>query len=301
MVSEKVATQVARLEIGKDQEGRIKSQLDSQEQIDHFAEILTEHKQPVTISNTADCMDDRPTISLADGTTDQGQLAERVTYQLPGGLGLAIAKAAVAANAAFVRDAHDFKSAYILTSDLLKSLDYEDGGHEKCGASANVENSIASTVAEPILIPTVGAVVRLDDSNLDLFAKIQRNKHQKLEQGFYGSWDSGWHEDFLSQRYPQNFSKLKTASDVVHGHYAQGAFIIEESGMGFAKNAFYNDTSEMAFGITSPNSKFIIELVNILSGIPEERVALLLALPDDLVNVSDKLLAPGMPVFADAA
>ena len=297
MLPEKVAVFKGRLLIGEDGQGRIRSGLDTDEQLTHFGEVLAEHKRTLTHPNTADCMDDRPTIRLADGTIDLAALANRITNQLPGGLTLAVTKAGVAANAAFVRDAKNFKSAYDIADRLLEEMGYQDGGHEGCGASKFVEVSVAKPVNNEILLPTITAISAVNDPDSKMALQIQSNKQRRLNEAFYSGWDPAWHQDRLTQKVPQNFSYLKTADDAVHGHYANGISLISEHGMGFAKNAFYENTGQMAFAITTG---FIEELAGKLSGTEEEKASLIIAFADDIINVSDKLIATGMPAFADA-
>ncbi|MGZ6004662.1 MAG: hypothetical protein ACXWLH_00765 [Candidatus Saccharimonadales bacterium] len=299
MVPETTAVLKGRLAIGVNAEGRIKSSLETEQQMAQFGALLAEHKRPITHPYTADCMDDRTTLRLADGTNDVLTLRNRITYQLPGGLGLAVTKAGVAANAPIIRDAKTFKDAYEIFSNLLTRLGYEDGGHAGCGASKFVEDSVANTVERGILLPTIKAVRAVNEHQTEIFDRIQRNKARRLESGFYSGWDPGWHEDYLSQKFPQNFSYLQTADDPAHGHRANGIYFIEENGMGFAKNAFHAHTGQMAFGVTT---NILTELVRKLS--PADKLGqetLLLAFPDDVVNVSDKLVALDMPAFADAA
>ncbi len=296
---------LARLAIGADGHGRIKSNLVDEAQESAFAADLSAHISQITAPHTADCMDDRPTIELGDGTTDQKILDSRVAWQLPGGLGLATTKAAVAANAAYLRDARDFQQAYEITSNLLTQLGYEDGGHRACGASALVEKSVSEPVAKDILIPTIEAIVSinqqlpdyLDTSALQrLHDDIDQNKSRKLQDGFYSKWAPSWHEDYLSQKFPQNFSILQSMDDEVHGHHADGVGLsgLDVRGVGFAKNAFYRATGRMAFFITEEPAA---EVAFKLGGSNEERARILLGFLDDIPNVSAHLLAPGMPAF----
>ncbi len=295
MLPEKVAVFKGRLEIGQHGEDRITSHLDNHEQLSHFGEQVSEHIRPLTIINTADCMDDRRTLHLADGTSDSHVLRERIVPQWAGGLVLATTKAAVAANAAFLRDAKSMQQAYETTFQLLEELGFMDGGHEVCGASAKVVESVAQPVPENILLPTIDTILTINESRHKSFNDIQQNKMRRLANGFYSSWDPAWHQDFLSQKVPQNFSYLETANDAVHGHYAQGVVLVSEQGQGFAKNAFIEDTGNLAFAATPSITK---DVSIVISSSAEERQRIQVAFIDDLINVSDKLVAPGMPVFS---
>src|SRR5271165_3650456 len=105
---------------------------------------LAEHTKPISrkYKKTAFCPDGRLMLGLADGTTDPEVLRQIVTHQLLGGLGLATTKAAVASDLLIVRDATSFTNAYETIYDFLYKINYRDGGHASCGASASVEGSV---------------------------------------------------------------------------------------------------------------------------------------------------------------
>jgi hypothetical protein len=204
----------------------------------------------------------------------------------------------VAANAALVRDAKDIKQAYQQVYDVLTKMGYEDGGHAGCGASGKVEASVVKPVPREIALPTIGAIIDIDQSRTALFDRNAAHKQQLVDKGFYSVWDKAWHEDFLQTHAPQNFSFLKTENDPVHGHKAEGVLVVKQLGKGFAKNAFYEDTGQMSFGVTPTE---VLDIAYKLGGTTEEREALTVALVTDLIDVSAQLVAPGLPVFADAA
>jgi len=287
---------VARLAIGEDMPDRVHSHLETQEQLDEFGALLVSHTAEFTKTNTADCMEDRRNILLAGTISDPNQLRLRIVKQLPGGLGLAVTKAGVAADAGFVRDARSMQDAYEKSVDVLISLKYEDGGHGKCGASTYVEESVAHPVRKEILLPTTGAVIGINEQKERAFHDVQQTKQRRLEDGFYGEWSSGWHEDFLSQRFPQNFMQIEIQDDPTHGHYADGVALFDD--IGFAKNQFIEDTGKWALAVTR---SMFMELAGKLGATEEERTRMLVAFADDLLNVSDKIIAPDMPVFALAA
>lgn len=283
-----------RLAIGQ-VDSKIRSDLKTDEEIEVFAQALSRHTQPLSASNTVDCMDDRKILSLGDGVNDPGRLRQRVAKQLPGGLVLASTKAAVAAGAAYLRDAKSFKHAYEITGGLLVGMGYQDGGHAHCGASTFVEQSVAKPVADDIALPTVGAVLGVSMTTEPGAAKAfwanRQQVDQLLQDGFYGDWSTQWHEDYLQSQVPQNFSHL---SEV---HRADGVYLISQPDMGFAKNAFIEETNHEAFGVTTYTMS---ELADKLGGSEQERLRLRLAFADDLLNVSNQLIAPDMPAFTDA-
>jgi hypothetical protein len=282
---------VDRLAIGHP-ENSIKSDLQTADQLQAFGGKLREHTTELTHPQTADCMDERTTVRLGDGTTDPEILKHRITNQLPGGLVLAATKAAVAADVAMLRDAKSFQDAYLLMYDFLTKLGEEDGGHAHCGASKFVEASVEQPVAREIAIPTLGAIMLIDDSRKAAFDKNAETKLRHLDNGLYNGWSPAWHEEFLQQHAPQNFSHLTEV------HNADGVYLLTQEGAGFAKNAFTEDTSQECFGVTVPK---MIELSAKIGGNAEEQTRLLVAFGTDLLDVSDKLIAEGLPAFADAA
>lgn len=289
---------VANLAIGKEGADRIYSAL-TEEQKPEYSQQLGQHiVDEVTNPMTVVCMEDRPDVDFADGTTDPAALRERAYFQWPGGLYLATTKAAVAANAAYLRDATSFKDAYLLTAQVLGAMGYEDGGHAGCGASGKVKASVEVPVARELALPTIGAIIEVNQSRTDLFDKNAANKQRKLEDGFFDGWTQAWHEEYLEKNVPHNYSHIKTEADAVHGHKAKSLLVVTEKGKAFAKNAFYQDTNDMSFGVTPPA---VIEIAHKLGGTPEEREALVVGFMTDLLDVSDKLIAPGMPTFAQAA
>lgn len=290
---------VARINFGRGLIGR-QQVLASPEDEQQFSGGLKEATRRLTRSNTGDCGDDRRTIGLADGTTDVRVLAERVVPQLFGGLGLSAAKAAYAANAAYLRDAKDFQQAYETTSALLTRFGYEDGGHAVCGASKTVESSVANPIPEAQFNEALGLFIPTTEAVLHLSQQNQQTKRQHLEAGHYGGWSSDWHEDFLSQRFPQNFSHLAVdPSDLeTGGHHGVGLYVVTAEGQGFAKNDFIDATGREAFAVTTA---IMAELSHKLGYDDEERARIHLGFLDDTLHVGAGLVAPGMPVFAEVA
>lgn len=289
---------LADLEIGKPGEDRITSHIDQPEQRQEFAHNLSTHTAEITNPKTVVCMEDRPDVGFADGKNDPAELREQAFYQWPGGLVLAATKAGVAANAAFLRDATTMQQAYELTFGVLTGMGYEDGGHAGCGASGKVEASIVTPVPREIALPTLGALTEMTDAHVALFDRNAAHKQALLDKGFYSGWTQAWHESFLQEHAPQNFSFLRTEHNPVHGHAADGVFILGQLERGFAKNAFFEDTGQMSFAVTPPK---VMELAQKLGGTDEERQALLVAFCTDLLDVSAQLVAPGMPAFVEAA
>ena len=265
-----------------------------------FAEQLDAYVRPLTAANTADCVDDRPTIALGDGTDDPEVLSKRVVYQLAGGLGLAVTKAAVGADAAFLRDAKSFKDAYLTTVDFLVTLGFTEAGHKGCGASKAVESSVANELPEADLMVALPALTDVDDKTAYYLERNWETKRQRLETGFYGTWSHEWHEGFLSERFARNFSILADDPNdhEVRGHNASGALVIKVPNVGFAKTAFARETGKMAFADTPT---LIPELLFRMGGSDEERGRLALELGVDPAQVLNGLVVKDFPAFLKAA
>jgi hypothetical protein len=290
----------AHLPFGRGEIGK-KHPLQTPEEKIEFARQLQPSIRPLTIHNTADCVEDRPMIALADGTTDPDELARRVTYQLPGGLALAFTKAAVGADAAYLRDARDFKDAYIKTVDLLAALGYRDSAHNDCGADKVVEESVAHDLSEDQLMVALPALTAVNERTGYYIARNWETKRQRLGDGFYGGWDPAFHVAYVSERFPDNSSIVAEdpTDHATNGHHASGAAIIQKPGYGFAKTDFYNRTGRMAFGMT-PNIP--VEIIHKLAGSEEERARIALELQGvDPQQVFNNLVVEGFPAFAKAA
>lgn len=273
--------------------------LRSPEEAAEFQSQLSSHTERLTAVNTADCGDERLTIGLANGVTDKTELRARIVPQLFGGLVLPVTKSLVAANAAVIRDAKNMRDAYLTVDELLSQLDYEDGGHAGCGASGTVESSVAHDLPDDRYESSLSLLSGglRHDTDLPLLAALRTTQQHRLSQGFYGVWDPAWHEDYLSHKYPHNFSYLAVDENdhETHGHHASGLYVVTQEEMGFAKNAMIEDTGREAFAVTVP---FMKKLAHQLGGNIQERRAIELALYDDTIRVGSGLVVPTLPIFA---
>lgn len=269
-----------------------------------FADNLLLSTRPFTKGNTADCVDERRTIALADGTDDPDLLRQRVVPQKAGGLGLPVTKAAVGADLAVIRDARDFRSAYEIMVDLLVELGYEDGGHGDCGASKKVEVSVADEIEVHALMGTLPALTSFDHSQQYLLDLNRQTKNQRLESGYYGTWSNTWHESFLADRFPQNFSILAVDHEdtATHGHNGSGLYVVRTPGVGFAKNDFIDRTGKESFATTVSTADTLTQdIISRIGGSQEERARLRLEFAVDPAQVLNQLVVRDFPAFADAA
>jgi hypothetical protein len=140
----------------------------------------------------------------------------------------------------------------------------------------------------------------LDNEKRNLLDKNSLNKRARLDNGFYGSWQSGWHEDYLSTQFPDNFSYVAHDPDepVAHGHHGSGLYVVTQPGDGFAKNGFIEDTGMEAFCVTLPKMR---ELAHMLGTTAEERMRIELGFYDDTLHVGAGIVVPEFPVFAEGS
>lgn len=274
------------------------------EEATEFAADISSCVQPLSNTKTANCVDGRGIKSLADGSEDPHQLEKYVVQTLPGGLGLAVTKAAVAADLVVVRDAKDFKSAYLTVSDLLTELGYQDGGHAACGASKQLEASVAREVDPQTKLAVLPALNLTNQDTPDVLADNWQTKRQRLENGFYGSWDSSWHESFLAERSPGNFAILEgDPLSPTDNHLEEGAALIRTPGLGFAKNRFVAITGgrQVFVETVTTGHSIAAKIISKIGGSDLEKARFLLEFDDDTLQVLNTLAAQGLPAFAEAA
>ena len=289
-------SQIAKMSFARGNVGQRHPLTDEGQKLE-FANSLALCTQPITKANTADCGDERRTLRLADGTTDVTFLKQRVVSQLFGGLGLATTKALIAADSPLVKDARSFTQAYMTVSEMLFRLGQEDAAHEDCGASKSVEASVANAIELASLAPSVGLLLPTYNSDSGWLEKNTRTKQARLEDGFYGDWNPQNHQDYVSGKFPQNFSYLEgdEFDPETHGHNGSGVYIVQQPGKGLAKNEFIEATGKQSFAVTAPK---MIELAELLDPTKEGRMRILLGFVDDTFHVGAGIVTKDMPVFS---
>jgi hypothetical protein len=270
------------------------------EQAARLARAAGESTHPYTVPKAAFCIDERPIVKLG-AVEDPALLRGVVAPQLPGGTGIAATKAAVAANAAIVREARDFNEAYDIVTGILRRAGYEDAGHDDCGASKKAELSAQDQVPADVAFGTLQVAGVAKGGEEGIFSDMQATKQRRVDTGFYSVWDPTQHKARIEATAPQNYSYLQTADDATHGHHASGLYTPTADGQGFAKNEFSeNNGGVQLFGYTPG---FAAELARELGGTDEERRKIELGFGYDLVDVSNQLIAkpegdyPGLPVI----
>lgn len=284
-----VVTEVASLPFGEGTIGA-NTRLRSPEAKELFARNLRTHTHRIPLSDQlqADCIDDRPILRTGSGISDPAILRRRVRNQLPGGTGLAVAKAAIAADAVFLQGTKDLREACEISHGVLKQLKYRNGGHPECGASINAKPSIARALPLTVVHSTL-EIVTGNSIDIDLLANEQA-KQRRLQDGFYDGWSPSWYEGFLEDNDPDDFLILDSQA----GHQAPALYLPDE-GYGLARNEFTEETGDMAFAMSRST---VMDLAHKLGGSDEERARLALAFFDDALHVSNVLMAEGQTVFA---
>lgn len=267
--------------------------LNTDEEKAAFAKECAEHTLPLTLTNTADCGDDRVTIALGDGTNDPNMLRARIAPQLFGGLFLATAKALIEADAAIIKDATSVWQVYETVDSMLSPRGFNDAAHQNCGAEKMVESSVENQLA---LEAAVGATTLLfgdDGGNRLLLTLNTETKRRRLNDGFYGDWDTEKRKARILERTPSNYSFLKENPEdsETNGHDGSGLYAVTQKGMGYQKTG-------RAFGVTVPT---MFEISELLGGSAEERRRILLGFGDDTAHVGAGLVTENFPVFAQAA
>lgn len=261
--------------------------------MDAAAEATKEHGE--TCPPCFDCMDGRRTLRIIQGADaavidDETEINERIAGQLAGGSGLAFTKAAVAANATYLREANSFEEAYDITVAKLAELGVYDAAHEGCGATKLVQKS----VEEPLSVEAVAAAVgTTDEVTLHRLATIATTKAKRVAEGFYSNWSPELHREKVRANGGE-YLILETADDDVSGHHEAGLLVLKK-GQYFVKNKFIDATDKQLFVLTLEDADVIAER---LGADDEERAFIKLALRDDSFCVANHIVAPGLDVYA---
>jgi hypothetical protein len=289
---------ITTLDFGEGKIGADGFKLDG-ETAEVFADQINSCVVPITKPNTANCPDGRGIVSLADGTKDPNILEDYVTHQLLGGLGLAVTKAASAANLVIIRDAKGLKDAYETMYGVLSDVGFEDGGHVGCGASIQAEASVAKQLPEQTVLGALPVFRPVPENVASLYGANLATKQRLLESGYYGKWDNLWHEAFLADKVPQNFAILAKDDGPTSGHYEEGVATIKQPGYGFAKNRFIRTTGHQIFAETAHTPVTLVdEISKRITVSPVERARFLLEFDVEVPHVLNQLVAKGLPLFA---
>lgn len=258
-----------------------------------FARECAEHTLQLTVTNTADCGDERVTIALGDHTTDPAALQARIAPQMFGGLYLATTKAAVEAQAAVVKDAKSFMGAFLVIKQVLNGMGYHDAAHQSCGAEKAVKESVEKQLSFEAVVGSAALLAGKDDSNERLLTSNTVHKRRLLDAGFYDDWSAETRKDQIMEDAPENYSFLKEdpADLETGGHNGSGLYVVTQDGVGYQKTG-------RAFSVTVPK---MIEISQKIGGSDEERRRILLGFVDDTLHVGAGIVTEGFPVFAQTA
>jgi hypothetical protein len=160
---------------------------------------------------------------------------------------------------------------------------------------------VASSLSYEEMRAPVGLFVPMNERVSSLLQKNMQHQQSALQAGFYGDWNPGNHEDYLSNRFPENFSLLADDPNdhVTHGHHGSGIYVVTSEGYGFAKNDFIDDTNGAeSFAVTL---RKMTQVASIIGGSEEEKQRIILGFYTDTLQVGSGIVMPGMPVFTEAA
>jgi len=267
-----------------------------------YAETLKQYNLTPNKLNTAMCGDDRPFKGFEAPSPETSELDEIISYSVFGGAGLATAKALSAANAKIIQDQNSFLDVYRLSVEALdRYMGYEDAGHEICGASGSVQSSTANPLNPEVVSGALGLLMNVNNTHQGYIKDMVNQTVYLSSKGFYSSWTSTAHEQFLKTNFPKNFAKLdqgeenlETNGVKLHGHTGAALYIPDKGG--FAKNLATKETGKRFF--TSTN-EFIENVSEALGNTTEERSRIRLAFYNDALNVAKVLFAKGMPLISD--
>ncbi len=292
---------VARLGVGVGQIGR-DSVLKPNEE-GHYAKILSAYNNVPNYSGdeggsfvTGMCMDERDYIAFANGQDDPNFFLQMVTYQVPGGPALHIAKAWVAAKAKIINGMDDFWDIYIMADEFLRSVGILEAGHEDCGAEKNVLKSIEESLPGATVAANISGLLAVTKETTAELEAMKLNKLEAAEKRIFDSFTSTKRQEYLRQMHPSRLAILDQGApdDPLRGHDGAGVLIKKHGG--HAKNRINQETGKSFFGVSNE----LLRLMADKSGYSKaESDRIYLAEYDDLINVGNVLFYPGMPVLTD--
>jgi hypothetical protein len=292
---------VARLTIGTGQIGRDTALKPEEEP--HFIKLLRDYNQLPNYNGNEDskfvtgmCMDERNYVSLADGQTDPNFFLQMVTYEIPGGPALLLAKAWVAANIEKIKGMNSFWDIYVKADEFLRSVGILEAGHVDCGAEKNVQKSIEESLPSATVSDNISSLMEVNRETTQMLEEMKLNKLAAAEKRIFDSFTSTKRQEYLKEKHLSRLAMLDQGApeDSLHGHNGAGVLIKKHGG--HAKNRINHETGKTFFGI----SDYLISRMAKESGSSSaEILRIYLAMYDDIVNVGNILFYPGMPVLTD--
>lgn len=250
-----------RLTIGQDAPGRVKSEIQTEDQLREWAEALQNSLAPVSRENTASCGDGRPAVCTAEQLADEAAsdsatdtVAETETlYQLFGGIGSAFSHAAVLANwSGFGERPKTFDIAKRTSVNYLAGIGEEDYAHtstEKfnspdntdCGFEMGFSSALANTLGGDVkpVMETMAALNGVDlpdnfgDEDKELIQEILDEATERVtDPAFYEAYDPVANRDALKKKYDgRNLVVLKAEHDETHGHHEGMLVVVKPRGL----------------------------------------------------------------------
>lgn len=311
-----------RLTIGEDIEGRIKSPLETDEQINDYAESVKANVVKADRTNCAVCMDGRCAYCTAadlrqDGSLPETKVTPEVLPEMAGGLyDMATTSALLAGWSGFGPEVDSYEKAYKVVSVFLDGEGFEDGGHTtnlsylsedntECGAWMKKQKAMAKgaaayqlSSASGIPSPLDGAVNGLngyaDPSEImsnPSYKAVRANQARLVESGFFGTFDPVAHLRDLMSRKPKNVELLiSDPESPTHGHKEPALVVNEIEG-------YTIDRDAMGLPPFVDDRWLRRQVAHLMGTSAEEQERLLIAGDVVTADVSDELLAPGLPVI----
>ncbi len=322
--------QAGQLTIGAKGYDRIRSPFQNQEEVGLYVESIRPYIVEAEDAKSAVCMDGREALCLASDAMpvigvggNSLSLSEQSTPpirpKMAGGLyDMATMMALLAGWSGLPSDVQNYDQAHEIVGQFLADHDYKDAAHTsdhafqstkttECGAWMKKRQSMAKgaevskeSLRQHSVSPLDEAVAGLNDFNprnlvSNKHYQIVRRQQQKLaESDFFGSYDPIASRNRMAKDNADGLEFLKSdPSHLTHGHREPLFVVNMRIGTTIDRDAL---NKRDGFAPFVDDRWMRQEIANKMSSNPEEAARLLLAGDVVTVDVSDELLAPGMPV-----
>ncbi len=320
MVDVKV-TIAGRLDLGKEGESQIKSPLETDEQINDYANEVKQNVVKAETSKCAVCMDGRcakcTAADLENNELPQSNVEVKILPKMAGGLYDMMTTSALLANwSGFGPEVDTYDKAYDIVAKFLDGEGYEDGGHStdlsfqsdettECAAwmkkKAAMEKGVKAyeqSSINGIANPLDGAVNGLngfenpDDIMGDSDYKAIRTRQAELvAENLFATFDPIRHLRELINKNAKGVELLESdAASPTHGHEELALVVTEEDESTVNRDAM--DRRPLV------DDRWLRRRVaKLMSATPEEARRILMAGDVVTADVGDEILAPGFPVI----
>ncbi len=306
------------LEIGHDGEHFIESSLKTEEAVEEYGHKVEQKVVRLSEENAkcAVCMDGRGCHCLASDLVD-GQLPESpdkapVRAEMAGGLYDMATSMALLANWSGLGEVSTYADARKIVGDFLAAEGYEDGAHSsdvsydseettECGAWMKKLKAMekgASDDRSTSIDAAVGAYQGLGVDTITSdprYSKIRQNQHSRVESGIFRTFDPITTRNEMIEEKPMSLELLRSdPNHPTHNHKEPALVINEVEDTSVDRDAIYAEDQAAPF----VDDRWLRREIASVMGATEDEADLLLLAGDVVtVDVSDELVAPGMPVI----